>query len=462
MTAQNQRCLITNATVVTMDDENRVLNTDVLVEQGTITQFTTRRQRSSLRSAAPLEVVDGSGCMLIPGLIQSHVHLCQTLFRGMAEELPLMEWLRTRIWPLEGAHTPASLHTSALLGLTEMMLAGTTTILDMGTVHHQSAIFRAMTDAGIRGFSGKAMMDKGQGVPKSLRESTAESLKRSEASYRALQRSQHNQEVPRLGYAFAPRFVLSCTTRLMKRTAELTQEYGALFHSHASEHKGESQEVQRQFGMTDIARLYQLGCLGPRTVLAHGVQLTASDRKLLSQTNTRITHCPSTNLKLASGVAKIKAMQRAGITVAIGADGAPCNNRLDPWTEIRSAGLLSQIAAPDRAQALTAKQAFALATRDGAKTLGLGKHIGSIEVGKRADLVLVEQNQLHTTPNLDLEADPYTSLVYSTTAADVRHVMVDGTWRIKNRTPTFTDTSELHRKANLHARKLQSRAGLAA
>ena len=214
-----------------------------------------------------VRVIDASGCAVTPGLVQAHVHLCQVLFRGAADDLPLLAWLKQRIWPFEAAHDQRSLAASAELGLLEMMLAGTTTILDMGTVHHYDVVFDACARAGIRAFGGKAMMDDGGEVPKGLRESTKSSLKDSDT----LRETWTGKGDGRLGYAYAPRFILSCTEALFRGTAERSEATGALLHSHVAEHPDEREVVRKALGDDDLAVLRRWGFKGPRTLLAHGV-----------------------------------------------------------------------------------------------------------------------------------------------------------------------------------------------
>ncbi len=420
--------LIRGGAVVTMDGERRVLpRGDVLLENGRIAAVGAR-----LKAPHGLtRVIDARGAAVMPGLVQAHVHLCQVLFRGMADDMPLMEWLRTRIWPLEGAHDARSMKASARLGVAELLLGGTTCILDMGTVGHQDDVFRAMQEGGIRGISGKAMMDAGQGVPKGLRETTKASVNES----LALHARWDGAADGRLGYAFAPRFILSCTERLFRQVAEVASDRGIRIHSHVAEHAGEKREVRAQLGKDDIDVLASWGVAGPHVILAHGVQLTRAQMKRVARAGTRIIHCPSANLKLASGIADVVAMREAGIVVGLGADGAPCNNRLDAFTELREAALLAKVRRDDAA-ALSASDALSMATIEGARALGLDHDIGSIEPGKKADVVVVDLDRVHALPG----GDAVSRLVYACTPADVRHVFVDGRWVVKDRNLTTLDT----------------------
>ncbi len=441
----SETTIVRGGLVVTMDDERRVVKADLRLEGDRIAAI------GKVRAPRGARVVDAKGCAVIPGLVQAHVHVCQTLFRGMADDRPLLPWLKERIWPLEAAHDPRSLRASARLGLAEMIGAGTTTILDMGTVNHQDAVFEAMVESGIRGFSGKAMMDHGADVPDGLRESTEESL----AESARLCRKWKGAGDGRIGYAYAPRFILSCTEALWRAVAEEARTNGALIHSHVAEHAEERAAVKALLGMDDVAALASWGIAGPDVILAHGVQLRKAEMRRMAKAGTRVVHCPSANLKLASGIADVRAMRAAGMVVALGADGAPCNNWMDPWTELREAALLAKVATGE-ADAVPAAAALELATIEGARALGLDADIGSLEVGKKADLVAVDLDGLHKEPG----GDAYSRLVYATRATDVRHVFVDGRQLVDDGELTTLDRAKVRTSARREAARCAARAGL--
>ena len=418
------------------------------VVRGRIAYAGPRRQDDS-RGAGPCRIVDASGCAVIPGFVQAHVHLCQVLLRGLADDLPLLAWLKERIWPLEAAHDPASLRASAELGLLEMSLAGTTTMLDMGTVHHHDAVFEAADTSDLFVFSGKAMMDVGDDVPAGLRETTKQSLAESDA----LRDRWNGSGGGRLHYAYAPRFILSCSEPLWRALAERL-EGGAMVHSHVAEHPGEREAVFAQLGMTDLDALRSYGIRGPRTILAHGVQLTPAEVKHVASDGTRIVHCPSANLKLGSGIAPVWDYWQAGVQLAMGADGAPCNNNLDPWMEMRHAALLAKIRTGTTT--LPAEAALRLATLEGAKALGIGKETGSLEVGKRADFVVVRLDGPHVEPG----GDVFSRLAYAATARDVRHVFASGQIVVWDGVSTRFDVGKVVDTARTQMKALLARAQL--
>jgi 5-methylthioadenosine/S-adenosylhomocysteine deaminase len=431
---------------VTCDGEDRVLEGDVLVEGREIAAI--GRVGAALRR--PARVIDARGCAVVPGFVQAHLHLCQALFRGMADDMPLLDWLRTRIWPLEAAHDERSLAASAELGLLEVMRAGTTTILDMGTVHGHGAVMDACARSGIRAIGGKAMMDVGEGVPPRLRETTRASLDESER----LAREWSGRAGGRLGYAYAPRFILSCSEELVRGAAERAGADGSLVHTHAAEHPGEREAVRAALGDDDIALLRAWGVTGPRAILAHGVQLTDDEARGLARERTRVVHCPSSNLKLGSGIARVAELDALGVQLALGADGAPCNNNLDPWTELRHAALLAKVRTG--VTSLPARRALRLATIDGARALSLEGVIGSLEVGKRADLMVVRLDGAHAEPG----GDVFSRLVYACGARDVRHVLVDGEVVVRDGEHTRLEGGAVVARARAQAKRVRARASL--
>lgn len=440
--------VVRGGVIVTCDAADRVVKADLLVRNGEVIALGERPAEAARQG--PVRVIDATGCAVIPGFVQAHVHLAQTLMRGTADDLSLLDWLRHRIWPLEAAHDERSLAASAELGLTETMLAGTTTILDMGTVHGHDAVFDACARAGVRAFSGKAMMDTGDGVPRRLRESTRASLRESER----LAQRWRSACGGRIGYAWAPRFVLSCTESLVRGAVERARASGDLVHTHAAEHASERAAVRRVLGDDDVAILRRWGVSGPRAILAHGVHLRDAEIRMLARDGTRVVHCPSANLKLGSGIARIAELDRRGVAIALGADGAACNNNLDPWTELRHAALLAKWRTG--VATLPARRALRLATIDGARALGIAALVGSIEVGKRADLAVVRIDGAHAEPG----GDVFSRLVYACSARDVRHVLVDGTPVVRDAEHQRLDTQRVVAHARAESARLFARARL--
>ncbi len=436
--------IIKGSTIITMDSRNHIFEGDVMVEGGRIT----RLDRQITAQAD--EVIDARGRVLVPGFVQTHIHLCQTLFRGAADDLALIDWLKKRIWPLEAAHTPESLYASARLGLAELIRGGTTCALTMETVNHTESVFRAVEESGFRATVGKCMMDKGDEVPEGLREQTEASI---EQSLELLERW-HGRANERIRYCFAPRFAVSCTRELLERVARLARERGVMVHTHASENKDEIAMVERDTGRRNIEYLSDVGLTAPHVLLAHCVHLDESEMEILRATGTNVAHCPSSNLKLGSGLARVADMQKLGIRVTLGADGAPCNNRLDMFTEMRTAALIQK--ARCGPEALPALQALRMATISGAHALGLGDEIGSIEKGKRADIALINLDHPHTTPRPDLVS----TIVYAAEAGDVETVIIDGRIVMREGRLTTLDERTVIREAREQAERIAGIVGL--
>jgi len=434
--------LIKDATIITLEDANRVFEGSVAIDSGRIVAVEPSANASF--DIAFDDVIDGRGRALLPGFIQTHIHLCQTLFRGAADDLELIDWLKKRVWPMEAAHTPESLYASARLGIAELIKGGTTCALTMETVNHTESVFRAVEESGFRATVGKCMMDQGDDTPEALIEGTEESIDES----LDLLRRWNGQADNRIRYCFAPRFALSCTRELLERIAILSGELGVIVHTHASENRDEIAMVERATGKRNIEYLRDVGLTAPHVVLAHCVHLDDAEIEILRSTGAHVAHCPSSNLKLASGVARVSEMLDRGVSVSLGADGAPCNNRLDMFTEMRTAALLQKVLRGSRA--LPALTALRMATTGGARALGLADQIGSVEVGKRADLQLINLDRLHTTPR----PDPISTIVYAAEAGDVETVIIDGQVVMRERRFLTFNEEGVITQAREHARVL--------
>jgi 5-methylthioadenosine/S-adenosylhomocysteine deaminase len=439
--------LIKDGTLITMDHKNSIVKGDLLVRDGRIAGVGAAVARDARSSSI---VIDAGGCAVLPGFVQTHVHLCQTLFRGAADDLALIDWLKKRIWPMEAAHNVASVRASARLGIAELIKGGTTCALTMETVNHTAEVFRVVEETGFRATIGKCMMDKGDDVPAALHEEIAASIEQS----LALIEEWHGRAGGRIRCCFAPRFALSCTRKLLEEVARLARERGVMVHTHASENLTEVEIVERETGQRNVAYLDALGLTGRHIALAHCVHLDEAEMETLAHTGTHVLHCPSSNLKLGSGIAPVALMLKRGINVSLGADGAPCNNRLDMFTEMRTAALLQK--ALHGAEALPASRALRLATIDGARALGLDQEIGSLEAGKRADISIINLNRLHLTPRT---ADIISALVYSAEASDVETVIIDGEIIMQERALMTMDEREVMAEATRESDLLLSRSG---
>ncbi len=435
--------LIKNGTVVTMDQQNSIVRGDVLIAGEYIAEVGGTGQTADT-------VIDAHDCAVIPGFVQTHIHLCQTIFRGAADDLALIDWLKQRVWPMEAAHTAASIAASARLGIAELIKGGTTCALTMETVNHTAEVFKVVEESGFRATVGKCMMDKGDEVPNALQEQTESSIEES----LSLLEEWHGKAGGRIRYCFAPRFAISCTRELLQKVAELARARGVMIHTHASENRTECELVQEESGLRNIAYLDSLGLTGRHVALAHCVHLSVDEIETLKNTGTNVVHCPSSNLKLGSGIAPIAKLLEEGISVSLGADGAACNNRLDMFTEMRMAALLQKVL--HGPEVLPANRVLRMATMDGARVLGLDAEIGSIEAGKRADLSVVRLDRLHTTPAKDVVS----ALVYSAETDDVDTVIIDGRLVMRDRQLLSIDEAETIASAKVEAENLMAATDL--
>lgn len=431
------RTLLANATVITMNPTRDVLDTDILIENGVIADMGPGLAGRPENAGA--ERVDLSGRIVIPGLIQSHMHVTQSLFRGLADEMELMDWLQRRIWPLEGAHTPETNAAAARLAAAEGLRSGVTAFIDMGTAHCQDAIFETMRDVGMRGLFGKCMLDLGgTDVPAALMEDTETCLRESER----LMNRWHMSAGGRLRYAFAPRFVPSCTETLLTRTRDMARANGVRLHTHASENKGECAYVESLVHMRNLRYLHSIGYTGEDVILAHCIWIDDDEIRILADTGTHAVHCPSSNMKLASGIARIDEMLAAGCRVALGLDGA--HNHMDALVELRQAGILQKVRT-NRPTALSPLQALEMATLGGARALGQEDELGSLEPGKKADLAVITPDRLNMAPRIG--RDPVAQVVYQATHENVEATMVDGVFLYRDGKYATLDLGECLRDA---------------
>jgi 5-methylthioadenosine/S-adenosylhomocysteine deaminase len=407
-------------TLITQNPKREVLaNHHLRVEGRHITAISKKAPTAKeLRGAQVLKL---QGRWVLPGFVQPHVHLCQTLFRNRADDLELLDWLSKRVWPLESGHTAETLYYTAMMGIHELLASGTTCILDMGTVRHTDSILEAVEETGIRANVGKCLMDRPDTCDPRLLEDTAKALAEAETIFAEWD----GRDDGRIRVSYAPRFAVSCTEQLMKRVGALSKEQGARIHTHSSENRKEIELVRKLTGRDNVEYFKHLGLASDKLVLAHCLWLSDTEKKILRDTGTHVAHCPSSNLKLASGIAPIPELLKMGVSVGLAADGAPCNNNLNAFQELRLAALIHKPGSGP--QAIRAQEALDLATLGGARCLGLQEDIGSLEVGKRADLFIYDPSDISMwTGGLGEAETVVSSLVYSGNASAVEATWVDG------------------------------------
>jgi len=443
------RLLVEGGTLLGLRQPGDVRPGDLYAEGGTIRAVGEEARRLAAVAGEPVEKLDAGGKWVLPGFVQAHLHLCQTLLRNGPEELELLPWLERHVWPGEAAHDVETMGISARLGLAECLASGVTAVLDMGSVRHADALFRAGGRAGIRYTGGNVLMDDPETTPVNLRARAADGLAETER----LRSYWQGRDRGRLRVAVQPRFVVTCTERLLRSAAEYAEEKTLLVHTHASENRSEIDLVRARTGSGNIAYLERMGLLTSRTCLAHAVHLEDGDFKRLADRGTSVAHCPSSNLKLSSGVCPVTDLRAAGVRVALGSDGAACNDRLDPFREMRLAAFLPRSANPPRA--LSSFDVLRMATWEGADALALPGEQGLVP-GGRADLVLLDPEAGWSMPH-DWSPEPYGAIVYSMGRENVFATVVDGVVRYRASDPTVMGLKPSPAEVREAVRKLKSR-----
>ncbi len=421
--------LVRGGLVVTMDDDwNLYPQGAVAVRRGEIALVGPGQQIEAQVEAA--QVIDARGCAVLPGLVNAHSHIAMTLFRGMADDMPLEPWLAA-VWGVELEHaTEENVRLGSRLAFAELMRGGVTTVHDM--YWHYRATTEVAQQVGFRLVTGPSFIDfvGPDGIQPEAREPLArEYLER----YR---------EDPLIHPCVQAHAAYSVPRRLLELTGGLAQEYGVPFVTHLSETEAEVAQVQERTGLRPPAYFDSLGLLGPGSLFAHAVHLNEEEIALLAERGAAVAHCPESNLKLGSGVAPVPDMLQAGVTVGLGTDGAASNNDLDLLGETRTAALLHKGVCQDPT-VLPARQALYMATRGSAAALGLGDRIGSLAPGKRADLITLDLSALHLTPRYDV----YSHLVYAAGRSDVRDAVIQGRVVMRERELLTLDEREIRARA---------------
>jgi cytosine/adenosine deaminase-related metal-dependent hydrolase len=385
--------------------------------------------------------------VVCPGLVAGHVHTVQSVARGIADDAGLEAWLRDAVLPAEAALDESGVRAAAELGALELLESGVTTCIDHLTTRHAGAAIEAAGEAGLRGRFGKVLLDDAPDAPAALTEDADAAL----AETRALVAAHHGTFDGRVRYAVTPRYPLGCSRECLQGVRELAADHpGVTVHTHAAETRAEVAETRRRRGARPVELLDDVGLLGPDTVVAHAVWTTERERERLAETGTHVAHCPSANMKLASGVAPVPAYRRRGIPVALGNDGPPCNNTLDPFTELRQACLLHRVDRLD-ATVLGARDAFEMATLAGASAAGFDR-LGALRPGWRADVVGLRTDRARATPT----RDPVDHLAFSARGDDVAFSMVGGEVVVADGTVQTLDSAAVRERASAVADALPS------
>ncbi|MDD2423733.1 MAG: amidohydrolase family protein [Candidatus Cloacimonetes bacterium] len=426
--------IITGGSFITMDPEFRILNEHFMViDQGRIVDILPLDQ---LKQYKGKKNRDASGCLITPGFINAHSHMPMSYFRGLADDLPLYTWLKDYIWPLEAKMmTPEFVYDASLHSAAEMILNGITLTNDM--YFQKERIADACIRAGLRVIVSEAII-----APKYSGDGHefAEKVQEFESAYR---------DQPLVDCSIAPHAIYTCSGEVYSSCARLAAENGWLLHTHLSETQKELEDCLKNNGKRPLEYLASLGVLEAKCLFAHGVWLSGKELELLEGSQSAISICTDSNLKLASGIAPLKDMLKRHLSVAIGTDGVASNNNLDILEELSTTAKLHKAINQDP-EFLPAREAFAFLTIEGARALGKAQDLGSLEPGKCADLLIIDLQNLQSQPLYH----PYSQLVYALGAEQIRDVLIAGDFVLKDRKLTHLDEAELISTAQEYQSKI--------
>jgi 5-methylthioadenosine/S-adenosylhomocysteine deaminase len=444
--------LIENGSIVTVNDEQQVHSTGyVFIENDLITAVGSGEAPAQLRKAAI--TIDASLMAVMPGIINAHTHLFQTFIRGLADDKPLLEWLKEAIWPVAQALTEEEAYTAAMVGFVENIRGGATAVIDHQYIHtdlgNDDGVCRAADQAGLRFLLARGWAD--QDYHPAFMESPDQIISETVRLREQWQLAGND----RIRVEFGPLIPWGCTEDTMSRTHDISQQWGAGTHIHVAETKVEVDMNLESRGNRHIEWLAEIGVLGPHMQLVHSIWLDDHEIDLIAQHGAIVVHCPVSNMYLASGVARIPEMLNKGITVALGSDGPGSNNSQDMLELLKITALLHKVNTLD-ATILLPEDVLWMACRGGATAFGLPEKIGSLEVGKKADVVIVD---LDTPMAAPVHRVP-SALVYNAGARDVDTVIVDGRTLMKNKEITFLDEKKLLSQARQSCANLFKRAGI--
>ena len=385
------------------------------------------------------KTIDATGKIVLPGLINTHTHLSMTLFRGLADDLSLDSWLNDHIWPMEANLNGDYCYIGALLGAVELIKSGTTTFSDM--YFYMEDVARAVDEAGIRAVLSYGMIDFGD------EEKRKNEINENLTLFKACDGMANG----RIKVFFGPHSPYTASEELLIKVRELADEYNMGIHIHVSETQKEIEDVSAEKGLRPFEYLDKIGFLGPDVVAAHSVWLSDNEIEIIKKNNVKISHNPCSNMKLASGIAPVSKLIENDICVSIGTDGASSNNNLDLIEELKTASLLQKVSTLDP-KVLTSDEAVAMGTIKGAETLGLESEIGSIEVGKKADIILIDTNSANMVPD---SSSLSSNIIYSANGSNVDTTICDGKILMENKKLVVLDEEEIYKKARQAIKELK-------
>jgi 5-methylthioadenosine/S-adenosylhomocysteine deaminase len=428
--------LVFNGTILTMDDHSTVIPDGILTVEGDRISSIGKNGERSIKAH---KEINAEGGLILPGLINSHTHAAMTLFRGLADDLPLMEWLNNYVFPVERKMDADFVRVGSLLACAEMILSGTTTFCDMYLFEEEVA--KAAKECGMRCLVGEVLYD--------FPSPNYGSVERGFAYTEEL--IERWKEDPLVGIAVEPHSLFTCGVELLHRANDLALKSGVPLILHVAETRAELEQIEKQYGKRPVQHLKDLGLLGPHLIADHCVHINEWEIEVLAQHRVSVVHNPESNMKLASGFAPVPEMIAKGVTVGLGTDGCASNNNLDLFSEMDMAAKLHKVNKLDPT-VMDAQTVFKMATIDGAKVLGLEKTTGSLEVGKRADLIVIDTKKPHLIPMYN----PYSHLVYTAGGNDVKHSIIGGSIVMEDRkllTLEVEDIMEQAKEQSFRVRK---------
>jgi 5-methylthioadenosine/S-adenosylhomocysteine deaminase len=445
--------LVKNGLVITLDDNGTQYDPGyLLTKEDTIYMMGAGDPPASVLAMAD-QVVDASGMVVMPGMVNAHTHLFQTFIRGLADDRPLLKWLETAIWPVAKGFTGADAYTAAKLGFVENIRSGVTSVIDHQYVHTEPSVddgvFRAAEEMGLRFMLAYGWADMNYHPALQLTPSYIEK------DTRRLYETWHGRAGGRLNFEFGPVIPWGCTDETVLHLNRLAAEWKVGTHIHVAETKEEVDMNLRDRGSRHIEWLRDLGLLGPSLQLVHSVWLDDGELALIRDSGAVVVHCPVSNMYLASGAARVRDMLRMGIPVALATDGPGSNNSQDMMEVLKTTALLAKLSTLD-AMAVLPSDVLHCACRGGAAAFGQAESIGSLELGKKADLVLVDLDSPFAMP----VHKPLSALVYNLGASAVDSVMIDGAFVMRDKTITVLDEKRLLQDARRQCAALFSRAGV--
>ena len=449
--------LIEHGVVATLDARRRVIRDGAVMIEGS--RIIDVGETDELhRTYAAEHTINASRKLVIPGFIDCHVHLAQALIRGCADDVSLLDWLGKYVWPLQGNYNAEDGRVSARLCMLEMIKSGTTSFIEsmIHTRYGFDGIANAVEESGMRGCLAKTIMDTpAYGRKQMMHQGMIEDGEKSLAETITMIERWDGKANGRIGVWFGPRSLGACSKSLYEKIAEEAARRKAGITMHLCEVKEDLKYARRKFKKSPVAFAKEVGLLGPRTVLAHAVWLTDHDIAALSNTRTNISHCPSSNTKLASGIARVPEMLKKGVNVALGCDGGPSNNAYDMIREMKLAACIHKVRLYDP-MTMSAETVLQMATVGGARAIGAEDRLGTLEQGKLADIALVNLDSVHMVPNNNFISD----LVYAGCGADVDTVIIDGRVVMEQRNVKTLNEHEIVQQARERAGALLNRTDL--